>query len=87
MGVWRVYGWCLIDPGYCQDCIDGITIDKKHFVSLYSTIAFPTDALHNANINRFDCVWKVLGACLGNSEYCLEDYHARPIDETPMKEQ
>ena len=25
-GVWRVSGWCLIDPGYCQDCIDGIAV-------------------------------------------------------------
>ena len=62
-GVWRVYGWCLIDPGYCQDCIYRIAIDKKDFVSLYSTTAFPTDALHNANINRFDGVWKGPGRC------------------------
>ena len=54
-------GWCLIDPGYCQDCIDGITIDKRHFVSLKSTTAFPTDALQNANITRFDGVGKVSG--------------------------
>ena len=55
--------WCLIDPGYCQDCIDGITIDikKKHFVSLYSTNTFPTDPLHNANIDSFDGVWEVSG--------------------------
>ena len=56
-------GCCLIDPGYCQDCIDGITIDKKYFVSLHSTTAFPTDDLHNANINRFDGVWKVPRRC------------------------
>ena len=51
--------WCLIDPAYCQDSIDGITIDikKKHFVSLYSTTAFLTDPLHNANIDSFDGVW------------------------------
>ena len=63
-GVWRVYGWCLIDLRYCQDCIDGITIDKKYLVSLYSNTAFPTDALHNA-INRFDGVWKVSGRYQG----------------------
>ena len=65
--VWRVSysnsGGCLIDPGYCQDCSDGITIVKTHFVSSYSTTAFPTDALHNANINRFDGVWKGPGRC------------------------
>ena len=30
--VWRVSRWCQIGPGYCQDCINGITIDKNHFV-------------------------------------------------------
>ena len=87
MGVWRVYGWCLIDPGHCQDCIDGITIDKNILYHYIQLLPFLRIALHNANINRFDCVWKVSGPCLGNSEYCLEDYHATPIDETPMKEQ
>ena len=58
-------GWCLIDPGYCQDCIDGIAIDINHFLSSYSTIAFLTDALHNANINRSDGVWKMSGGYLG----------------------
>ena len=51
--VWRVSGWCLIDSGYCQDCIDGVAIDKNHFLSSYSTTAFPSDTLHNANINRW----------------------------------
>ena len=37
---WRVSAWCLIDPGYCHDYIDGIAIDKNHFLSPYSTTAF-----------------------------------------------
>ena len=82
----RVLGWCLIDSGYCQDCIDGVAIDKNHFISSYSTTAFPSDALHNANINRFDSVWKVSGGCLDESGYCLDGYHAKAIVETPMKE-
>ena len=64
-GVWRVSGWCLIYPGYCQDSIDGKPIDKNRFVILYSTTALRTDALHSANIDRFDCVWKVSGRSLG----------------------
>ena len=60
------------DPGYCQDCIDVIAIDKNHFSSSYSTTAFPTDALHNANIDRFDGVWKMSGGCLVDSGYRLD---------------
>ena len=28
-GVWRVFGWCLIDPGCYQDCVDGKTVGKQ----------------------------------------------------------
>ena len=62
-GVRRVSRWCLIDPGYCQDCIDGIP-DGKKMISLYSTTAFPeipANALHNANSG---VVWKVSERCL-----------------------
>ena len=84
--VWRVSRWFLINSGHCQDCIDGVAIDKNHFLSSYSTTAFPSDALHNANINRFDSVWKVSGGRLDDSGYCLDGYHAKSIVETPMKE-
>ena len=67
---------------YCN----GITVDKNHFHSLHSTAAFSTDALHNANIDRFDGVWKVTGDCLGNSEECQGGSHSKSIDENPMKE-
>ena len=39
---WSDCGWCLTDPGYCQDCIDGITVWKKEIISLYSTTALPS---------------------------------------------
>ena len=65
--VWRASGWCLVDHRYCQDCSNGITVDKNHFHSLHSTAAFPTDALHNANIDRFD------GVLFGMSVGFLED--------------
>ena len=86
MSGWRVSGWCLIASGYCQDCIGGVAIDKNNFLSSYSTTAFPYDVLHNANINRFDSVWKVSGGCLDDSGYCVDGYHAKYIVETPMKE-
>ena len=54
----------MVDHRYCQDCSNGITVDKNHLHSLHSTAAFPTDALYNANIDRFDGVWKVSGSCL-----------------------
>ena len=49
-------------------------------LSLYNYIhVFLTDALHNANINRFDSVWKVSGGCLDESGYCLDGYHAKEL--------
>ena len=85
-GNWIVSGWCLegfwvvseCSWIYCQDCIDGITTA--------TTTNFNNKSLHNANINRFGCIRKVSGGCLGDSGYCLEGYHAKSIDETPMKE-
>ena len=42
----------------------------------------PTDALYNANIDRFDGVWKVTGDCLGNSEEYQGGSHSKSIEKS-----
>ena len=61
-----------------------MTIDKIHFVPLYSTTAFPTSALHNANINRFDGVWKVLDGDGpgGNTYFMMRKYMSKYLRNT-----
>ena len=70
-GVRRVSRWCLIDPGYCQDCIDGIPDGQKK-ISLYSTTAFPirkflpmpfTIQTVGLSGRCLKGVWKVSGGC------------------------
>ena len=74
LGVWKVSVWCLIDPGCCQDCVDGITVGKQITynyrlsqlgLSGKKFLTFTTPTLIDLGVSG--CVWKVSGGCLGDS--------------------